>query len=386
MSAIERMDAAGRAALALRARVAVSVVFFILGVGPGLWAVHIPLVQERLGISPAILGVALLVMALGAVISMPIMGWAVGHVGSRLPTGVGALLYMVMAPLPILADSVPLFFVALFFFGLLMGGLDVVGNVQAADVETLRGKATMSSFHAFYSIGALAGALAGAFVIARGWGDGTGAAAICAMLFVLGAVAVRHLLPSDKPEAGPKFALPPRAVLGLGLIAGLVFAIEGAVTDWSALFLTDVKVATPQTAAFGYATYAFAMAGLRLVGDPIVQRIGVRRIVIGGALLCVLGLAIALAAPWPLVSAVGFGLVGLGAANIAPVCFSAGARVPGVAPGIGVSAVATMGYSGFLIFPPILGFAADLLGLAAAIGIVLVMSMAMAVLGARQRF
>ncbi len=386
MSAIERMDAAGRAALALRARVAVSVVFFILGVGPGLWAVHIPLVQERLGISPAILGVALLVMALGAVISMPIMGWAVGHVGSRLPTGVGALLYMVMAPLPILADSVPLFFVALFFFGLLMGGLDVVGNVQAADVETLRGKATMSSFHAFYSIGALAGALAGAFVIARGWGDGTGAAAICAMLFVLGAVAVRHLLPSDKPEAGPKFALPPRAVLGLGLIAGLVFAIEGAVTDWSALFLTDVKVATPQTAAFGYATYAFAMAGLRLVGDPIVQRLGVRRIVIGGALLCVLGLAIALAAPWPLVSAVGFGLVGLGAANIAPVCFSAGARVPGVAPGIGVSAVATMGYSGFLIFPPILGFAADLLGLAAAIGIVLVMSMAMAVLGARQRF
>jgi MFS family permease len=385
MSAIERLDATGRAALALRARLAVSVVFFILGVGPGLWAVHIPLVQERLGISPAILGIALLVMAVGAVISMPLMGWAVGHVGSRLPTGVGALLYMVMAPLPILADSVPLFFVALFFFGLLMGGLDVVGNVQAADVETLRGKATMSSFHAFYSIGALAGALAGAFVIGRGWGDGSGAAAICAILFVVGAFAVRHLLPSDKPEGGPKFALPPRAVLGLGLIAGLVFAIEGAVTDWSALFLTDVKTASPATAAFGYATYSFAMAGLRLVGDPIVQRLGTRRIIVGGGLLCVLGLAIALASPWPLIGAIGFGLVGLGAANIAPVCFSAGARVPGVAPGVGVAAVATMGYSGFLIFPPILGFAADLLGLAMSIGIVLAMSAAMAALGWRQR-
>ena len=386
MDAIERGNVAGTAAIAFRARIAVSVAFFILGIGPGLWAVHIPLVQERLGISPAILGIALLIMAAGAVIAMPIMGWAVGHVGSRLPTACGILLYMVLTPLPILADSVPLFFLALFFFGLLMGGLDVVGNVQAADVETLRGKPTMSSFHAFYSIGALAGALAGAFVIGRGWGEGSGAAGICATMFVVGAVFVRHLLPSDKPEAGPKFALPPAAVLGLGLIAGLVFAIEGAVTDWSALFLTGVKAATPEIAAFGYAAYALAMAGLRLVGDPIVQRLGPRRIVVGGGLLCVLGLAIALAAPWPLVGAIGFGLVGLGAANVAPLCFSAGARVPGVAPGLGVSAVATMGYSGFLIFPPILGFAADLIGLAASIGIVLVMSAAMAILGARQRF
>ncbi len=386
MGATARMEEISTQALAFRARIAVSVAFFILGVGPGLWAVHIPLVQERLAINPAVLGLALLVMAGGAVISMPIMGWAVGHVGSRLPTGVGVLLYMIVTPLPILADSVPLFFLALFFFGLLMGGLDVTGNVQAADVETLRGKATMSSFHAFYSIGALCGALAGAFVIGRGWGDGRGAAAICAVLFVAGAFAVRHLLPSDKPEAGPKFALPPAAVIGLGLIAALVFAIEGAVTDWSALFLTGVKAATPETAAFGYATYALAMAGLRLVGDPIVQRLGARRIVVGGGALCVVGLAIALASPWPLLGALGFGLVGLGAANIAPVCFSAGARAPGVPPGVGVSAVATMGYSGFLIFPPILGFAAELVGLSASIGIVLVMSAALALLGLRQRF
>ncbi len=386
MSTIARAGGSRASAVAVRARIAVSVAFFILGVGPGLWAVHIPLVQERLGINPAVLGLALLAMACGAVIAMPIMGWAVGHVGSRLPTAVGVLLYMVATPLPILADSVPLFFVALFFFGLLMGGLDVTGNVQAADVEALRGKATMSSFHAFYSIGALSGALAGAFVIGNGWGDGSGAAAICALLFIIGAFAVRHLLPGDKPEAGPKFALPPAAVIGLGLIAGLVFAIEGAVTDWSALFLTNSKSATPETAAFGFATYALAMAGLRLVGDPIVQRLGARRIVVGGGLLCVLGLGIALASPWPLLGAVGFGLVGLGAANIAPVCFSAGARAPGVAPGVGVSAVATMGYSGFLIFPPILGFAAEMIGLSAAIGVVLVMSAMMALLGARQRF
>jgi MFS family permease len=375
-----------RADLAFRARVAVSIAFLLLGAGPGLWAVHIPIVQERLGISPAVLGIALLVMAGGAVLAMPIMGWAVGHVGSRIPTAAGMILYMATIPLPILAGDVPFFFVALFFFGLLMGGLDVVGNVQAAEVEVLRGKPTMSSFHAFYSIGGLAGALVGAVLIANGWGDGTGAAGVCVILLALGAMAAGNLLPSERPiEGAPRFALPSRAVLGLGILAFLCFAIEGAVTDWSALFLTDAKAATPETAAYGYAAYAFAMAGCRLFGDPVVVRLGPKAVTVGGSLLCVLGLGIALVAPWPLVSAFGFGLVGLGAANIVPVLFSAGATTPGVASGVGVSAVATLGYSGFLVFPPILGFAADLFGLSAAIGIVLLMSAAMAWLGARQR-
>jgi MFS family permease len=376
-----------RETLAFRARVSVSIAFLLLGAGPGLWAVHIPVVQERLGLNPAVLGLALLVMAGGAVLAMPIMGWAVGHVGSRIPTAAGMMLYMAAIPLPILADSIPFFFFALFLFGLLMGGLDVVGNVQAAEVEALRGKPTMSSFHAFYSIGGLGGALVGALLIGNGWGDGRGAAGVCVILLALGAMAAGNLLPSERPiEGAPRFALPSRAVLGLGLLAFLCFAIEGAVTDWSALFLTNVKVATPETAALGYAAYAFAMAALRLFGDPVVHRLGPKSITVGGSLLCVVGLGIALASPWPLVSALGFGLVGLGAANIVPVMFSAGANTPGVASGVGVSAVATMGYSGFLVFPPILGFAADLFGLSAAIGIVLVMSVAMAWLGLRQRF
>ncbi len=297
--------AADRDALAFRARVAVSVAFLLLGAGPGLWAVHIPLVQERLGINPAILGLALLVMAIGAVIAMPIMGWAVGHVGSRIPTAAGMILYMATIPLPILAGSVPFFFVALFFFGLLMGGLDVVGNVQAAEVETLRGKPTMSSFHALL-LDRRPGRRAGRRLrhrqrLGRRHRRGGGVhrpprarrrwpQATCC--------------PSEKPiDGAPRFALPNRAVLGLGILAFLCFAIEGAVTDWSALFLTSAKAATPEHAAFGYAAYAFAMAVFRLFGDPIVVRLGPKLITVGGSLLCVLGLAIALASPWPLVGA-----------------------------------------------------------------------------------
>lgn len=205
---------------------------------------------------------------------------------------------MATIPLPILAGSIPFFFVALFLFGLLMGGLDVVGNVQAAEVEALRGKPTMSSFHAFYSIGGLGGALVGALLIANGWGDGTGAAGVCVILLALGAMAAGNLLPSERPiEGTPRFALPNRAVLGLGILAFLCFAVEGAVTDWSALFLTDAKAATPETAAYGYAAYAFAMAGFRLFGDPVVVRLGPKAITVGGSLLCVLGLGIVLAAP-----------------------------------------------------------------------------------------
>jgi fucose permease len=268
-----------------------------------------------------------------------------------------------------------------------MGGLDVVANVQAAEVEAARAKPTMSSFHGFYSVGALAGALIGALVIANGWGDGTGAATACIVLLALAAMAAGNLLPSERPLAGaPRFALPNRAVLGLGMLAFLCFAIEGAVTDWSALFLTSVKAATPVTAAIGYSAYALAMAGFRLFGDGIVARLGPKTTVVGGGALTALGLAIALAAPWPAVGAVGFGLVGLGAANIVPVVFSAGARTPGVPSGIGVSAVATLGYSGFLIAPPVLGFVADAYGLAAAMAVVLVMSLAMGVLGAMQGY
>ena len=371
---------------AFRARVAVSIAFLILGAGPGLWAVHIPLVQERLAISPAILGLALLTMAGGAVIAMPIMGWGGGRRGSPLPMAVGMVLYVIVTPLPILAESVALFFIALFFFGLLMGSLDVVGNVQAAEVETLRRKPTMSSFHAFYSIGGLGGAVVGAWVISRGWGDGTGAAMVCAVLFVAAIGAIGGLLPGERAEAGaPHFTLPDRAVVGLGIVAFLCFALEGAVTDWSALFLTTAKVATPETAAVGYAAYAFAMAALRLFGDPIVERLGPKRVTVGGGALCVAGFAVALAAPWPVISALGFGLVGLGAANIVPVLFSAGARTPGVASGVGVSAVATLGYSGFLFFPPILGVAADAFGISAAIGIVLLMAVAMTWIASRLR-
>ncbi|SDB17088.1 MFS transporter [Bauldia litoralis] len=365
-------------------RIAVSVVFFLIGIGPGIWAVHIPLIQERLAINPAILGLALLTMAAGAVVSMPLSGWIVGRTGSRLPTAIGMIVYLIILPFPILSWTVPAFFVTLFVFGVLLGGLDVVANVQASEIETARQKPTMSSFHAFYSIGALSGALIGALVIGLGWGDGRGVAVAVAVSLIPAAFAVRNLFPGEPAgQEGPQFTLPSRAVLGLGLIALLAYALEGAITDWSALYLTTVREATPTTAAFGFALFALSMSAIRLFGDPIVARLGSRNILVGGGILAAIGLGTALVVPSPLLAALGFGIAGIGVANVVPVVFSAGAKAPGVSAGVGVASVATMGYAGFLSAPPILGFIGAEYGLSASLGIVLAMGLAIAVLGYR---
>jgi MFS family permease len=361
------------------ARIAISAAFFILGTGAGLWAVHIPVIKERLAIDPAVLGLALLSMAIGAVGFMPVTGWTIARLGSRPPTILACFAYVFLTPLPILAWNIPVLFLTAFLFGAAMGALDVAMNTQASELETLRGRPTMSSFHAFYSIGGLAGATIGAGFVAIGWGNGEGAAAAALVFFAASAASIRHLLPSRPPDDfGPRFALPNRAVVGIGMLGFLVFAIEGAVTDWSALFLSTEKAAGPAAAATGFALYSLAMAFFRLTGDAIVARLGDRTILVGGGLLMALGLAIALLAPWPLVGAVGFALVGVGAANIVPVVFSEAGRTPGVQPAIGVAAVVTLSYAGFLVAPPILGAMAHAYGLSAALALVLLMALIVA--------
>ncbi|WP_421723972.1 MFS transporter [Bauldia sp.] len=365
-----------------RARAAISAAFLLMGFGVGLWAGHIPIIQDKLSIDLSVIGFALLTMAIGAMVSMPLSGWVVGHIGSRRPTAIAMIAYLIIVPTPLLAGTVPLLFVAAFFFGFSLGAFDVVANVQASEIETARGRPTMSSFHAFYSIGTMIGAAAAGFLIFIGWSGGFGAAFVCVFAVTLGVGAAGRFYPSDpKPGEGPHFALPNRVLFGLGAICFFAYAIEGAVTDWSALYLTDVLDATPARATTGLVLFSLAMAGFRLFGDPIVERLGRRAVLAGGGVICSVGLAITIAAPWPLLASVGFGLVGVGAANIVPVLFSWGARTPGIPPGVGVAAIATTGYLGFLSAPPILGFIADGYGLSTSLFVVLIMGLVMAVLG-----
>ena len=369
-----------------RARLAVSAIFFALGAGAGIWAVYIPIVQARLGIDPGVLGLALLTIAIGAMTGMPTSGWALARFGSRLPTATLAIVYPATVAVPLVSPSLPFLFASLFVAGLTMGALDVAMNTQASEVEVARRAPTMSSFHAFFSLGGLAGAGAGAGGISLGWGNGLGGATAAACLLILAFAAVPHLWRGETTaRIGPRFAFPNRAALGLGVLTFLSFAVEGAITDWSALYLTTVKLSGPVVAATGFAAFSVTMTAFRLLGDGIVARLGPGAVVFLGGTLVAMGIAIAVVSPWPLVVALGFGIVGTGAANVVPVSLSAGAHIPGMQPSLGMASVLTLGYVGFLVAPPVLGFIAHTWGLSASLTLVGLMGAAIAAAARRVR-
>ena len=377
---------AGRTTALVRARIAISISFAVCGAGTGLWAVHIPIVTGRLSLDPSVLGLALLTMAIGAVITMPLTGAAIARFGSRPPTAFLGIAYPILAPIAILSGSTPFLFVSLFFFGAAMGALDVAMNTQASEVEKARGRPTMSSFHGFYSVGALGGSIIGGVLIGFGMADGSAGVVVSAVLIALGVYAAFNLWHSERPpEQGPRFSLPHPAVLGLGIICFLAFAGEGAVTDWSALYLSTVKNSSLSASASGFAAFSVAMVVCRLAGDPVVARLGGFLTIVGGGALMAVGMALTILSPWPLLSAVGFAIIGVGAANLVPVAFSAAARTPGVPPSMGVAAVTTLGYSGFLVFPPVLGFIAQDWGLSVALSVVALMGLAIAAMAGTVR-
>ena len=355
------------------ARLAVATVFFANGAMLATWFARIPDVKQRLDLSEGVFGLALLAMAVGALLAQPATGWAIGRVGSRRVTTVMALLFCLVAAAPGFAPSLPLLMIVLAVLGACNGGLDVAMNAQAALVEQQYGRSIMNSFHALWSVGGLSGALLGGWVASQGVPLPTHfvIAAIGAAGMML--VAVRGLVPDQGVPAshgeGAAFTLPPRALVPMGIVAFCALVCEGAIGDWSAIYLREDLASPPGLAATGYAVFALVMAGGRFTGDWLTTRLGPALIVRGGGLLVVAGMGLALVSPSPWPAIAGFALVGAGVACIFPLIMSAAARTPGVAPGTGIAAMASVGYSGFLVGPPLIGAVAEVVALRGALGV-----------------
>jgi MFS family permease len=341
------------------ARWAISTVFLLNGAGIGLWAAHVPTVQARMGIDTGMLSLVLLTVAAGALLAMPLMGGLTGRWGTRRMVLLSGFAFAAMTPLIMGAPSLPLLFVAAFLFGVSNGALDVAMNANASEVETARGLPTMSSFHGFFSLGGLFGAGIGGLLVGQGLGHGQGALMVGVVTAVVLALSAPRVMGFAATHgAGSHFSLPRGAALGLGLLALLCFAVEGALVDWSALLMQERTGATPASAALGFSAFSIAMAACRFAGDRLIVRFGALRIMVVGGLAMFAGLALAVASTHFVLSAVGFALVGLGAANVVPLLFGAAARIPGMSAGNGVAAVATLGYGGLLLAPPVLGWVA----------------------------
>lgn len=365
------------------ARVAVAAAFAINGVAGGNWVVRIPDIQDRLGLSDALLGVALLGMPLGAVVVMPLAGSWVAHGGSRIGVWVGTFGICLGVMLPGLAPNLLGLALALVLYGMANGIQDVSMNAHGVAVEKRYGRTIMSSFHAFFSIGAMVGAVIGGLVAQAGVDTRVHLISVGVILAAVTAVVMRELLPAEvdaSPSAKrePVFVRIPRAVLGLGIVGFCALLAEGAMADWTAVYLRDTLDTSPGLAAAGYAVFSLTMTAGRLSGDRLTDRLGPVWIVEAGGVLSAAGVALALLLANPYSALLGFGLTGLGLSIIVPVVFSSAGRSASIAPSRAISAVTTTGYLGFMAGPPLIGFVSHLVGLRSALVIVVVLSLVMA--------
>jgi len=365
-------QAGGKTADPRAARLATRAMFLVCGTVTASWAPQVPLAKARLGLDDGMLGLTLLGLGAGAMVAMPLAGFLAARFSSRLITTLGGLVICLSLPLIILAPDAPLLALALFLFGAATGSMDVAMNVQATAVEARGARPVMSSFHGMFSVGGLFGAGGTSLLLGLGLSPLTAALIVSGLMLALLLAQAGSMLPPEHrgARAGLRLSLPRGLILVLGLLTFVLFQAEGAVLDWSAVFLHEARGQDPSVAGLGYAVFAVAMAVMRLTGDGITTRFGGENVVRLGSALAAAGFLLAILAPWPVAGLVGFFLVGVGAANVVPVLFSAAGRVPGTDPGLAISTIATLGYCGILAGPAAIGFVADHLGLPLALGLV----------------
>jgi len=339
---------------------ATRVVFFITGFGNSAWAALVPFAKARADISDGALGLLLLCLGVGSIVTMPISGACAAKFGCRRVMVAAALVIAATLPFLTTFSAFPSLVVTLMLFGAGIGAIDVAMNIQAIIVERASGRSMMSGFHGLFSLGGIAGA--GGMAVLLSSGASPLAATLCVSLGVLAALAIsaKHLLPYGAKNEGPAFAIPHGIVLFIGMLCFVLFLAEGAVLDWSAVFLTSIRHMAPSYAGLGYAAFAATMTIGRLAGDRIVDRLGQKRVVLIGGLCAAFGFVVATAVPSWQMALLGYALVGVGCANIVPVLFSAVGRQSVMPENVAVPAIATLGYAGILAGPAGIGFVAHL--------------------------
>jgi MFS family permease len=367
--------AALSAAQAATTRWSIASIFFLNGFVFAAWVPHIPELMDRHALSTGQLGSVLLAMAAGAMCALPFAGGVASRFGSRAVTTVCALAFCVMLPLPVLAPSAALAAVALFVFGALNATLDVAMNAQGAELEMRMQRPIMSSLHGAFSLGGLAGAGSAAALLEAGMSSTAHVLCVAVLTGLAVLIAARGLLPTSarRTNIRPSLVLPSRALLGLGALTFAALLIEGAMGDWTAVYLRREVGMDAGGAALGFAAFSLTMAACRFAGDAITHRFGAVPLVRFSALIALSGLLIALLFRHPLPALTGFALVGIGMANLIPILFGTAARSRPADPGAGIAAVATTGYTGFLVGPPLIGWLADYIGLTLAMGVLVLL-------------
>lgn len=359
--------------------------FFVLGLALGAWGAQVPSVKGHYALDERELSLALLSAAVGAVLCLFAAGRLVARFGARQCIQLAGLVMLASLLVVLQFEAYGALLVLMLLFGAGGALFDVAINAEGNTLETEAGRKVMSGLHAMFSLGGMAGALlcSGLYRLSVPAAVQLAAIALAlvpALLWASARASGRYPNSDDTPVP---ISWPRGALLWIGLLTALCMVAEGAMYDWSALFVRQELRTDEATGALGFAAFSAAMAAGRLVGDRVRERFATLALLRGSGALAAAGMALALSVGAPWAALLGFMLVGLGLANVVPVLFAAAAQVPGVSAAAGVAAVSSIGYMGFMVGPPMIGALASWASLGTALWVVALFAVLMALAAPR---
>lgn len=399
------------------ARIAVSALFFLTGLCFASWASRIPAIQQKLHMSDGELGGMLLALPIGSMLSMPVAGWMVSKYGSRQVVMIAGLLYAGVLPtLGLVGESWQLF-PCLMLFGFCGNMANIAVNTQAVLVEAMYGRSIMASFHGLWSLAGFTGAAIGTAMSAGEVVPYQHFLMIMVTAIIIVGVsikwAVRHdvKVEDEKEGKGIKYLFPwmtrrllilktttgrqfafsffkrrirvMMPIIILGVIAFCSMICEGTMFDWSGVYFRKVIHSPEGIAGIGYTAFMSTMASFRFIADWLTTRFGVKRMLQMSGALTAGGLLISVSLPYFATAIFGFLLVGAGVSSVVPLVYSTAGRSRTMSPGVALAAVSTIGYLGFLLGPPLIGFVAQATSLRISFSIIAVMGMCIALMSGK---
>jgi MFS family permease len=344
-----------------KARIATAVFFFVSGFGFSSWASRIPSIQQHLRLNEAQLGGVLFALPAGLMCTLPVTGYLLRRFSSRYIMMAGAVLFNLMLCLVGFTATPWQLILCLFFFGSSRNLFNISANAQSIGVQKLYDRSIIASFHGIWSVAGFAAAALGSvlvsFNVAPSWhflGVSVLLTSLCLYFFKDNV----HQVPQPH-EKGGSFRMPDKALLKLGFICFASMACEGTMYDWSAIYLKKAVHASKEVATIGYAVYMVAMTLGRFTGDKLANRIGITRMLTYSGLFIFSGLLLAAALPYSVAAGLGFMMTGFGVSCCVPMVFSMAGKVKHMSGGPAIAGVSTIGYFGFLIVPPTVGFIAE---------------------------
>jgi MFS family permease len=346
-------------------RIAVSAFFFIAGLTFSTWASRIPDIKNALHLTEAGLGLVLFALPVGQLISLPLSAWLSARFGTKLVMLIASLLYPLTLVLLSTTTSSTQLVLALLLFGLWANMINIAMNTQAVGVESLYGRSIMASFHGLWSLAGFTGAVLGSFFVSVGLTPLIHFSIICGITGMVALASFKSTLPNEtsEDEAKPIFVKPDRGILILGLIAFSCMVCEGAMADWSGVYFQKVVETPAHFTTLGYVAFTATMALGRFVGDWLATRFGVQRMLQLSGSIITTGLLIAVIFPNLISATTGFLLVGFGVSSVVPIVYGLAGKSTTMSASTALAAVSTIGFLGFLIGPPLIGFIAQVAGL-----------------------